>query len=72
MLPTVNKNQVDKWLSKLTGYQRKIVKGRLMFELRLSWTSLHKKLKQDSWTDTEKSKIRSIFSDYLQITKEAA
>ena len=71
MLPEVNKQQVEKWLSKLTSYQKRLVKGRLMFELRLSWTSLHSKLQKNGFTEAEKEKVRSIFSDYLVITKAA-
>ncbi len=68
MLPDATKEQVTYWMSRLTGYQKKVVKGRLMGDLRVSWTTLHQKL-NDGFSDNEKKKVREIFSDYVIITK---
>lgn len=70
MLPDISPESIQLWMAKLTGYQRKVVKGRLMAELRVSWATLHQKL-NSGFSEQEVKKVLEIFSDYLIITKVA-
>jgi hypothetical protein len=71
MLPIITPQKIEFWMSKLTAHQKRTVKGRMMSELRYGWSTLHERLK-DGFPEKDHSKLRSIFSDYLVITKDAA
>lgn len=68
MLPEITPDIISFWMQRLTSYQRKLVKGRLMFELRLNWASVHTKIKS-GFDEEERPTVLSIFSDYLQVSK---
>lgn len=71
MLPKLTPENFEAIMQKLTGYQRRVVKGRMMAELRCSWSLIHDKI-TNGFSEDEQKKVLSILSDYVIVTKEAA
>ena len=70
-MPEASPERITVWLNQLPKHQRAIVKGRIMYELRLGWSTLHERL-ANGFPEEDHDRIRSIFSDYLYLIEKKA